>query len=515
LLTWQNPKNGVIALKRSCGNLVCCLFFVVFSSVQDFAQVDTAWVRSYDGPISFSDVPTAMKVDVLGNVYVTGESESDTGNYDFATVKYYPNGDVAWVARYDGPENSTDEPKAIIVDVLGNVYVTGITVQDTLSNNMDYVTIKYYPNGDTVWIRTYNGPGNRYDYAYALAVDNSGNVYVTGVSYGNETYEDYATIKYDSLGNELWIRRYNRQDDDWAYDIAVDGLGNVYVTGTSGTVKYDTNGNELWVGSWGGVDIVLNDYGNVYVTGNRYTYQTSLDYLTVEYYPNGDTGWVRIYNGPIGYKDDRAVAIAVDPLGNVYVTGQSYGIGTENDYTTIKYSPSGDQLWVERYNGTGNKHDYVNGIAIDNSARIYVTGTTKSTGPYYDWDYATVKYDQNGNQLWVEKYNGTGDNSDGAVAMAVDSSYSVYVTGYSTGISTGIDYTTIRYIQPFTCGDANHDGVMDIGDVVYLINYLYKNGPAPNRLEAGDTNSDGIVDVGDVVYLINYLFKGGPAPNCT
>ncbi len=62
------------------------------------------------------------------------------------------------------------------------------------------------------------------------------------------------------------------------------------------------------------------------------------------------------------------------------------------------------------------------------------------------------------------------------------------------------------------CGDCNADGIIDVGDVVYLINYLYKNGDPPNPLESGDANFDGIVDVGDVVYLINYLFKGGTQP---
>jgi len=64
----------------------------------------------------------------------------------------------------------------------------------------------------------------------------------------------------------------------------------------------------------------------------------------------------------------------------------------------------------------------------------------------------------------------------------------------------------------YLCGDANSDGLIDLGDVVYLISYLYKNGPAPNPLQAGDANADGIVDLGDVVYMISYLYKAGPAP---
>ena len=69
-------------------------------------------------------------------------------------------------------------------------------------------------------------------------------------------------------------------------------------------------------------------------------------------------------------------------------------------------------------------------------------------------------------------------------------------------------------ISQFTRGDCNGDGIIDLGDVVYLVNYLYKNGSIPEPLESGDCNCDATVDLGDVVYLINYLFKGGPPPSC-
>jgi len=67
-------------------------------------------------------------------------------------------------------------------------------------------------------------------------------------------------------------------------------------------------------------------------------------------------------------------------------------------------------------------------------------------------------------------------------------------------------------ISTFKCGDCNNDAVVDVGDVVYVINYLFKNGPPPQPMQAGDVNQDTVVDVGDVVYLINYLFKNGSAP---
>ncbi|MGB8657794.1 MAG: dockerin type I domain-containing protein [Candidatus Zixiibacteriota bacterium] len=63
-------------------------------------------------------------------------------------------------------------------------------------------------------------------------------------------------------------------------------------------------------------------------------------------------------------------------------------------------------------------------------------------------------------------------------------------------------------------GDCTGDKVVDAGDVVFLINYLFKSGTAPKPLAVGDVNCDGIADAGDVVYLIHYLFKAGPAPCC-
>jgi hypothetical protein len=76
-------------------------------------------------------------------------------------------------------------------------------------------------------------------------------------------------------------------------------------------------------------------------------------------------------------------------------------------------------------------------------------------------------------------------------------------------------YAYVRIPGPFLAGNANGDGLVDVGDVIYLINYLFVGGPAPNPLESGDANCDGLVDIVDVVYLINYLFVGGPPPLCS
>ena len=96
---------------------------------------------------------------------------------------------------------------------------------------------------------------------------------------------------------------------------------------------------------------------------------------------------------------------------------------------------------------------------------------------------------------------------------------SVFAGGQSTAIGIGSS-TNFKLQAGFIssivvlCGDCNGDGIVDVGDVVCEINYLFKGGPPPDPYEAGDVNCDGVEDVGDIVYKINYLFKGGSAPIC-
>jgi hypothetical protein len=486
--------------------------------------VDTAWVRRYNGTGNDADRGEAIAVDGSRNVYVTGYSTGSGTGFDYATVKYLPNGDSGWVRRYNGSGDSIDIGLAIAVDNSGNAHVTGYSVGS--GTGRDYATIKYYPDGDAAWVRRYNGPGNGYDGAWAIAVDDSGNVYVTGCSVGSGTGFDYATVKYDPNGEELWVTRYNGAGNktDVTSAIAVDDLGNVYVTGWSWgsgtehdyvTIKHYPDGDTAWVRRYDGPagltdqanDIAIDGSGNVCVTGLSDGGGTSYDYATIKYDRFGNEAWVRRYNGP-GNSFDRAWAIAVDGSNNVHVTGNAWSDETYWDYATIKYDLNGTQLWVSTYSTPGSGGDFAYDIALDDVNNVYVTGHGHA-------DYATVKYDQNGNEHWVVRYNGPSDSADYAQALAVDDSGYAYVTGQSGGIGTGADYATIKYVQSgYLRGDANGDGVIDIADVVYLINYLFIDGLVPDPLWLGDANCDGVVDIGDVVYLLNYLFLGGPAPGC-
>jgi len=458
----KNETTSLKSIKLRVEGAFILLFILFVFTGSVLSQVAQQWVARYNGPENYDDFANSIAVDVSGNVYVTGWSYGSGTGPDYCTIKYNSEGIQQWVAIYNGPGNGYDEAKSIVVDGSGNVYVTGLSEGSVTS--YDYCTIKYNSSGVQQWVVRYNGPGNNDDRANSIAVDGSGNVYVTGRSCGSGTGPDYCTIKYNSSGAQQWVARYNGPGNDWdnASSIALDGSGNVYVTGWSYgsgtgpdycTIKYNSSGAQQWVAIYNGPgndwddasSIALDGSGNVYVTGESDGGGTSRDYCTIKYNSEGIQQWVVRYNGP-GYGDDYANSIAVDGSGNVYVTGESDGGGTSRDYCTIKYNSEGIQQWVVRYNGPGNSWDDAYSIALDDSGNVYVTGYSKGTGGTNDYDYCTIKYNSSGDTVWVRRYNGPGNDDDVASSIALDGSGNVYVTGYSYGGSeTNYDYCTIKY----------------------------------------------------------------------
>ena len=416
------------------------------------------WVARYNGPGNAADVAKSIAIDDHDNVYVTGWSDGGATHRDYATIKYDASGNQIWMARYNGPGNGYDEAYAMAVDSAGSIYVTGRSVGS--ETNYDYATIRYDADGNQIWVARYNGPGNGEDEANSILIGGSGSVYVTGWSNGLGTYADYATIKYNASGDPIWVARYNGayNSGDYATAMALDSADNVYATGWSdgfltqhdyATVKYDDTGSQVWatrynapVNQWDEAQsIAVDGSGNVYVTGWSDGLWTGFDYATIKYDAQGDQVWIARYSG-LGNFDDWATSLAVDGE-NIYVTGQSYDLETWGDYATIKYDAFGNQLWVSFYNGPTNSYDYANALSIDGYGNICVTGHSSGS----EGDYATVKYNASGNQVWVARYNGLGTGNDEANSLVVSRDGNVHVTGVSDGIYYGnnMDYATIKY----------------------------------------------------------------------
>lgn len=390
-----------------------------------------------------------------GNVYVTGKSWSGT-SFNYLTIKYNGSGAQQWVASYDSPQNFADEATAIAVDDLGNVYVTGTS--PGIGTLGDYATIKYDGNGVEQWVQRYNNSsGNGTDKAVAIFVEpiaRGGNVYVTGESAGFDTGIDYATIKYSNAGVEQWVARYNNSGNvnDLATSLAVDASGQVYVTGRSNspnfyadyaTVKYNASGIQQWAVRYDGPSnrsdeataIAIDKSGNAYVTGKSDS-AGYYDYATIKYNASGTSQWIARYRGTGNFRNDEANAVAVDATGNVYVTGKSYD--SSDDFATVKYNAAGVQQWVARYAGTSSGSDIAIGIAIDASGNVLVAGTSIS-------DYATIKYNSVGTEQWATRYDGPGNANSAAAALAIDNAGNIFVVGKSQGANSGFDYATVGY----------------------------------------------------------------------
>ncbi len=416
----------------------CLLSILIFLTSQIIlSQPSIQWVKTYNGYGNYIDVAFSVITDDSSNIFVTGIIAGNGANkFDYATIKYKPNGDTAWVRLYASPgSNMFDAGRVITISNTGYVYVSGAAVTlkydrngtqlwvsennadcksiefDSLnyiytcgSGNEDYTLTKFDTNGVRLWQRRYNGPGNNQDRVGGMTVDRFGNIVVTGGSWGlNNSQYDYATVKYNSNGDTLWERRYNGPaplssvPTDIAYAVTTDHEGNVYVTGWS------------------------DDENNV------------ARCYTIKYSPTGETIWSRSHNLSIGYK------IMVDKNGqNLYITGIIGG----GNFLLLKYTIDGELLW-EKIISPGNVFTPAPTIILDSAGNIYL-GASKLESPTLS-KLLVVKFDSSGNQLWNITYNHTPTSVNFPYALALDKQNNVIAAGSTTTNSR--DYLTIKISQ--------------------------------------------------------------------
>jgi hypothetical protein len=428
-------------------------------SVQ-FAPAGTSlWSNRYSFATNITDIGRAVAVDGSGNVFVTGASLGSDGLYDYATVAYSSLGQPLWTNRYSFGTSKDDLAYAMAVDGSGNVFVTGASLGSDVY--YDYTTVAYSGAGQPLWTNRYSFATAKADIAQAMAVDGSGNVFVTGYSTGGDGYKDYATVAYSGAGQPLWTNRYSfaTNQDDYANAMAVDGSGNVFVTGYStgndgyydyATVAYSGAGQPLWTNRYSFTTnktdvaraVAADGSGKVFVTGHSLGSGGFSDYATVAYSGAGQPLWTNRYSFGANQSDD-AHAVAVDGSGNVFVTGSSVSGDGSYDFATVAYSGAGQPLWTNRYSNLVNNSDGANAVAVDASGNAFVTGLSVGSDGYKD--YATVAYSGAGQSLWTNHYSFGANQDDEARAVAVDGSGNVFLTGQSVGTDGSYDYATIKY----------------------------------------------------------------------
>ncbi|HZM85178.1 MAG TPA: PQQ-binding-like beta-propeller repeat protein, partial [Blastocatellia bacterium] len=376
-------KNGNVIVTGTSHNAVNADYY----TTKYAAGGDLLWEQRYNGPTNGSDHAYCLALDDSGNVLVAGSSQDQ-----FHLVKYAaPDGALLWEQRRT---NGYGRGVAIGADESGNVIVTGVFTDGTSG---DYYTAKYASsNGTLLWEQRYNGPANRSDEPRALALERNGNAVVTGTSHDSPSNTAYYTAKYAATsGLLLWDRRYDGSTENYAQGVAVDDAGDVVVTGISisggntdwYTIKYAaTNGGTLWEKRYNGPGngdddartVVIDHNRDVIVTGYSFGTNGNFDAYTVKYSgTDGRVLWDKRYNGP-GNDADLANAVAVDSVGNVVVAGVSSDRFRNHDYYTAKYATAdGALLWEQRYNGPSNGADLVassHGLSLGAHGIVAITG---------------------------------------------------------------------------------------------------------------------------------------------
>jgi len=419
------------------------------------ANGNVLWAKSAGG--KFGDEANSVAVDASGNIYVTGDFESPTITFDSTTLtnagfndifltKYDANGNVLWAKSAGGKFG--DEANSVAVDASGNIYVAGNistptftfdSITSTLEEDMfsdNIFLAKYDANGNVLWEKSVGGEGE--DYASSVAVDVSGNIYVSGdfesgaLTFGSttlvntsESHVDIFLAKYDANGNVLWAKSAGGKGDDEANSVAVDASGNIYVTGDfkSPTITFSSttfSNPEVY-------SIVMNVWGYTYCKISN-----NADLFLAKYDANGNVLWAK----SAGSKgDDVAKSVAVDASGNTYLVGYFSSHTLTFGSVTLTNADNAGPIDIS--------------VMSNANARVFRTN-----------DIFLAKYDANGNVLWAKSAGGTDDvvqwaksaggtDDDVAQSVAVDVSGNTYVAGKFQSPTLTIGYDTLTNAGSF------------------------------------------------------------------
>lgn len=311
------------------------------------------WTKTYNGAGSRHDAFAALQVS--GNVVVAvGTTWKNTTNmFDMLVMRADSNANTVWTQTWDHVN---------LNDVAVNLWNSGTKIYIAGGAQSAVTTYKYAvvnvkaSDGSIQGSTVTGGTAFGFDQLTDIQYDANGYIYLTGGVINTGTIYDIKTVKLDTALNIIWSATYASSGayNDIGTGLAIDQVGNVIVTGyrtsaTTGqdyvTIKYSSGGTQRWVATYDGglnaqdsaTSVVVNptDTNKIYVTGLSYN-GSSKDYWTLKYDGLGnlkwDIGFNNIYN-----TDDRALAIAIDTMGNLIVVGQNKLNDTTHTYTTVKY----------------------------------------------------------------------------------------------------------------------------------------------------------------------------------
>lgn len=310
------------------------------------------------------------------------------------------------------------------------------------------------------WINTVNGSINNEDFFTKSAVDDSGNVYLTGTVYNSVTGRDILIRKYNSSGSLVWQHDYSSAPPD-GQDVGIGILyknGFVYITGDAEPTlnardiivmkRNAATGSLIWSKTYNGIgngndhvaSITLDNADNVYICGMSRNTATDFDILIVKYNPSGGFQW-DFTGGGNGF--DRGIDIKADNSGNVFACGTDVISNVFSEIVTMKFQPDGTQMMQEYLDNGIDSNDFAVNIAIDVQGFVYTAGNVETLNQGVN--IALVKYNNAGVQQWVRYYNAASNGYDAVRDMKIDASGNIYMTGFSFSTVSNFDYITVKY----------------------------------------------------------------------
>jgi len=383
----------------------------------DRANANELWSVGYNDVDDEMDIATGVVVDENNDVIVSGFSSLYNGGAsntnDIYTLKYPASGPPPfgnpelWADQYNGPAGDDDRSESVdsAVDGSNSIVVTGYG--KNASANDDIYVVKYLADGTRQWAATpFNGAANGNDYPARIVFDANGDVVVTGRTHNGADYDIFTRKLNGSDGTPVWTVIYDSTNGrDIGRDTAVDNNGDVYVTGVvvngSGNddlylAKYDgTDGALLWAktvdGPANGNDIgdaVLVDANTnqVAVAGTVLAGAGNNDFYLARYAADGTALWVQQLERAT--HDDVAVAMGMDMSGNVCVAGNTDN-ASSIDLLAVIYDNYGNVVGGTLFNGTADSDDDAFAVAVNGLGEQFVSGyTTNASG---NADYLVIK----------------------------------------------------------------------------------------------------------------------------
>ncbi|GAB3195244.1 hypothetical protein GCM10027293_05070 [Pontibacter aydingkolensis] len=432
--------------------MLLVLFFTPSLYAKAEPELNREWVKQVSNTGSNYAATTALAKAPDQTLVAVGFSRGPASVSRIVTTKFSRDGAVVWQQEFSGITGSAGEsPDQLHIDGGGNIYISGNVM---LSPDVyDFLVIKYLPDGRLAWAKHLNGGQTGRNLPAAMAVNQSGDVYITGQSAGGMSL----TVKLSSGGDVIWSKTYDGPSsgsDPAAQSITLDADGNPIISGTHFVLgegrklfvlKYNgQNGQQLFIshlnemeaahpGIYTSDKLLTDASGNIYVAGSRAGLAiANAKPLLIKLNSQGAMLWSRLDNMP-SY-NTFMIDAELDTDGNLVILGSSQNGRADTEVYLSKYNPAGSKVWGDLIEDATGELSYPRALAISANGHIAITGMVRGMLPEEVGDLFTYLYTGAGDQVGADRYDANGASDTGS-DIVFDAAGKLYVAGHSSPVN--------------------------------------------------------------------------------